>query len=417
MDTHQQRRQKLTSLFGNTLFILASGTRPQRTHSVKYKFKAHTDFKYLIGADIDGAIALVHKSKTQLFIKADGKDWDDDSFIWGASQLQGHDIEILKMTDFDEAFLNLCSQSDRLAATLNTHAQLDQKIFATLSFSQMHRQMKRRSPLMLCDSKALVGQLRAYKSEIEIAHLREANRRSSLVHNHLMQKNLVGLSEKQVSLWIEKAFLEQQIEWTSYETIVGSGDRSTVLHALPTEKIITENDLVLVDAGGEWESYCADITRTFSASHQFSQSQKDIYQIVLNTQKEILKLCKPGESLLHINTLTKEILKEEIAAQLGAKVTLDEMKTLMPHSTSHWLGLDVHDTAPYYTDNGEAIRLEESMSFTVEPGLYIRPSFKGLDKYKGLGVRIEDNVVITKSGHENLTSAAKEIDEISKPTP
>jgi Xaa-Pro aminopeptidase len=202
------------------------------------------------------------------------------------------------------------------------------------------------------------------------------------------------------------------MQWTAYETIVGSGDRSTLLHARATDKVVHDGELVLIDAGGEWCGYCADITRVVPAGGKFSAKQREIYQTVLIAQKAAIAKVRPSVTLQEIHAVATEALIEQLSRLGHAE---DELRRnigqLMPHSTSHWIGLDVHDPCPYVDDTGSLIRLQAGMSFTVEPGLYFR-SKEIFPEFYGIGVRIEDDVVVTETGCEILTSAPKELEEV-----
>jgi Xaa-Pro aminopeptidase len=211
---------------------------------------------------------------------------------------------------------------------------------------------------------------------------------------------------------MEANFLLEDMQWTAYETIVGSGIRATVLHARASNRVIQNGDLILIDAGGEWGGYCADITRTFPAFGPFSADQRLIYEIVFSAQKHVLESIKPGVSLkeLHLAGADKLIEGLSRAGHRESEVRRALAK-LMPHSTSHWIGMDVHDPSPYVGDDGSALRLSPGMTFTVEPGLYFREE-NLFPAYYGIGVRIEDDIVVTERGFELLSCAPKEIEEI-----
>ncbi len=281
----------------------------------------------------------------------------------------------------------LRDQFDRVALPIGLDPSVDELITKTISFQKQAGRSSNRV-LSLSDSRALVGNVRAIKDSDEIINLKQAGLRSSLVHKMVMQQKLIGKSEREISNFIEGHFLLQNMQFTSYETIVGSGERSTILHARATDRKIQPNELVLIDAGAEWNGYCADITRTLPSGRTFTQAQKTVYENVLAAQQKAISLIKPGATLRQIHQAAIDVLHEKA----------------MPHSTSHWIGLDVHDPCAYVDDSGRDILLKAGMCFTVEPGSYVN----------GIGVRIEDDVVVTETGYELLTSAPKEIEEIEK---
>jgi Xaa-Pro aminopeptidase len=221
-----------------------------------------------------------------------------------------------------------------------------------------------------------------------------------------MTSVVIGRTEREVCNSIESGLLANGMQWLAYETIVGTGSRSALLHARATDRVIAEDDVVMIDAGGEWRGYCSDITRTFPAGQRYTGEQRAIYELVLTAQKLALGAAQPGQTLVHLNQLAQDALRDGLA-RLGlvGGGDPDPLKSLMPHSTSHWIGLDVHDPSPYHDESGEPVRLQPGMCFTVEPGLYLAGRH---------GVRIEDDVLITPTGSEVLSSVPKEIEEIEE---
>lgn len=227
-----------------------------------------------------------------------------------------------------------------------------------------------------------------------------------------MERSWIGKTEREVCLWVEGRFLLEGMPWTAYETIVGSGDRSTVLHAWASERRIGKDDLILVDAGGEWNGYCSDITRVIPAGSRFTTEQKEIYEVVLAAHHEVVRAVKPGISLEELNRTAAEIMIQELSRRGNREALIRErIGELFPHNVGHWIGGDVHDPSPYVDGEGRPLALREGMCLTVEPGLYFRdPKIAG--RYHGIGVRIEDNVVVTRNGCERLNDVPKEIEEI-----
>lgn len=410
----QQRRRLLGLTYSRTLFVIPSGQESKRSHSVNYRFKAASDFTYLCGLDLSGAILLILGERTYLmFDKKDDHIWGEDQKITESDSLLTADIAIQSLDQVREIVRSHLSEFDRIAVSLNRDQTLDHELLATLSYDRELRTAKGRT-ISVCDSRPLVGTARLVKSNEEILHLREAGARSSIVHTQIMKQSLIGKTEIQISNQIEAGFLLQDMRWTAYETIVGSGQRSTLLHARPTNRVVQDGDLILVDAGGEWNGYCSDITRVLPAGRRFSNEQKEIYQCVLTAQKAAIAAVKPEVTLQEVHKLTQEVLIEELLRLgLPAEDVRGSIGRLMPHSTSHWLGMDVHDPSPYVDDAGAFLRLGIGMCFTIEPGLYFRDG-DDFRKYQGIGVRIEDDVVVTEEGCELLSAVPKEVEEIEE---
>lgn len=269
----------------------------------------------------------------------------------------------------------------------------------------------RAGDVVLRDLRDRLGLMRACKTSAELEKMRLAGRKSGEAHEILLRTDWIGAREKDVALRFDLEIRRRGIEKTAYETIVGAGDRAMILHARASERIVKDGDLILVDAGGLWEGYCADITRTFPAGRAFTTAQRKLYSIVLAAQKRAIAAVKPGATLDDIHRQAREDMMEGLRRE-GWLQAAEQMDRWFPHNTSHWLGMQVHDPSPYRERNGEPVRLREGMVLTIEPGLYLRGNDAPAE-VRGLGVRIEDDVAVTATGAEVLTSSApKEIEEI-----
>ncbi len=388
----KNRRQLLGERYSRSLFVIPSGTQAMRSHSVGYRYKTPSDFFYLTGLEMADAILIVAGQKSYLLREAADslkQLWGDEEVLSAKSLATLSDVQLAERSQLEEIIRSHAMDIDRVALPLGRDVQLEQQILSLLSHSRRLRGRFEGAPLMLCDSRTLVGSLRLVKDTQEIESMRQAARRSSLVHTELMKQSFVGKTEKEICVWIESEFLKQGMLWTAYETIVGAGIRSTVLHARASNKIVQQGELILVDAGGEWQGYCADITRVIPAGKKFSSEQREVYQKVLDVQKSVIQAVRPGQTLQGLHEMVTEVFGEFFR---------------MPHMTSHWIGLDVHDPSAYVDDNGKAILLVAGMCFTVEPGIYLPE--------RGFGIRIEDDILVTATGSEVLSVAPKEVDEI-----
>lgn len=413
--TYIQRRKQLAAKYSRTLFVIYSGEEQMRSHSVAHRFKVASDFYYLTGLELANAYLVLAGEQSYLLSK-DFLDeeavWDDEAVLNSIEKEFVVDVQRENNSKLAEIVQSHLAQFDRLAFAIGRSSEADEKLLQSIAFEKRYRGRKLATPLVIADSRTVVGTLRLKKDEDEIAFMREAGRRSSFVHTELMKLNLVGKTERQVANWIEGQFMLQDMHWTAYQTIVGSGERSVLLHARATDKIIGENELILVDAGAEWKGYCADITRTITSGVRFTSQQKSLYEIVLKAHKDVIAEVKEGRTLIELHELAQQTLSEGLIRHGYKENIKNEIISLMPHSTSHWIGLDVHDPSSYFDDRGDAVKLERGMTLTVEPGLYFRGEFHKITGFAGLGVRIEDDIHVTANGHESFTQVAKEIEEI-----
>ncbi len=237
------------------------------------------------------------------------------------------------------------------------------------------------------------------KSKEEVNKIRIACQLISKVHKQVRKLNFVGQSELQIKKYIMDLITDMDIDELAFPIIVGSGVRSLILHAEPTEKIVCANDLVLIDMGLKFEGYCSDMTRTWPAGGTFSNEQKIIYDIIKKAQQDVLNSISKNQSLFSLHEIAKNSLCRSLdLTDLKGRY---DIQKIYPHKTSHWIGLDVHDGNVYIDEKNQPILLQSGMCFTVEPGLYIQNTDT---KFDGIGIRIEDVVVITESGFEILTA-------------
>ncbi|MEZ4742916.1 MAG: M24 family metallopeptidase [Bdellovibrionota bacterium] len=245
------------------------------------------------------------------------------------------------------------------------------------------------------------------KDQLEIACIREASLISSDFHTLGMSRRIIGKSENELLSFYNTYKKHFKFSTWAYPVVIGSGERSTILHARPTKKNLYDGDLVLVDLGVKYNGYCSDVTRTWPVGERFSKEQKTIYQIVLSAQKAAIKRACPGSTLDEIHEYCRKSLLEGLLSK--GIIKSGKIDKYFPHKTSHWIGRDVHDECPHQYIDKSPIILSPGMCFTIEPGLY----FKGTcSKYEGIGVRIEDVILVTDEGNEVLSRAPKEIEEV-----
>lgn len=279
------------------------------------------------------------------------------------------------------------------------------------SRTELEAYLKKDGRTPLSDLRARVGRLRNIKDESEIQAMRKAAQITAHGHREVMRRARAGLSETEIAAIFLEAIASKGAIETAYSSIVGSGRRSLVLHARAGERVLAAGELVLVDAAAKWKRYCADVTRTWPVDSQFTPEQRRIYDVVLSAQKTAIHAVAPGRTLASVHDLAKETLIAGLES-LGLREAREKMGEWFPHGTGHWLGLEVHDPAPRREADGSDVVLAAGMVLTVEPGLYFRGEADPA-AYRGLGVRIEDDVLVTADGCEVLSAGLeKEVEEI-----
>jgi Xaa-Pro aminopeptidase len=288
---------------------------------------------------------------------------------------------------------------------------MDRRIAAAIARLRMTERRGRRPPRAIIDPQAALHELRLRKSPQEIAILRKAAAISGEAHRAAMAVGRPGSFEYEVEAVLDYTFRRRGGDGPGYGTIVGAGDNATILHYVDNDRAIADGDLVLVDAGCEYQQYTADITRTWPASGRFSPVQRSVYQVVLDAETSAIALARPGVSIddLHqhcVRRLTEGMIELGLlAGSVDDLIASQAYKAFYMHGTSHWLGLDVHD-AGAYMPGGQHRPLEPGMVITIEPGLYIGADADVRPELRGIGIRIEDDVLITADGCEVLTESA-----------
>jgi Xaa-Pro aminopeptidase len=265
------------------------------------------------------------------------------------------------------------------------------------------------------DPQAAVGELRLIKDDEERRRLRAAAQLSAEAHSTAMAAARAGMSELALAAAVEQRLKERGCQHMAFATVVAAGPRASVLHAQPTERALAPGELVLVDAAGEYRQYASDLSRTFPVGPRFSSAQAEIYALVLHAQQAAIDRIRPGESLTALHEAACDALRAGLA-HLDVDATDDALfAELFPHPTSHWLGLDVHDAGLNVRD-GRPRQLERHMALTVEPGLYFPVDDERVPaRLRGIGVRIEDAVLVTDRGAEVLTGKApKLLDDVEQ---
>ncbi|MDR2990090.1 Xaa-Pro aminopeptidase [Providencia alcalifaciens] len=420
-----RRNALLAQMAPASAAIIFSAPEAQRNADCEYPYRQHSDFLYLTGFSEPEAVLVLIKSDekhshTVLFNRVR----DLTAEIWFGRRL-GQDaapekLGIDKALPFDEIVDQLYQLLNGLDVVYHAQGEFDyadKLVFGALDVLRRGSRRNLKAPRTLIDWRPMVHEMRLFKSDAEMAVMRKAGEISALAHIRAMETCRPNMYEYQLCGEIEYEFTRHGARFPSYNTIVGSGENACILHYTENECAMKDGDLVLIDAGAELEGYAGDITRTFPVNGKFTKEQREIYDIVLQSINTALELYRPGTS---IHEVTRQIvrIKTEGLVKLGILQgdveQLIENKAYHPffmHGLSHWLGLDVHDVGFYGVERDRI--LEPGMVLTIEPGLYIAPDADVPPQYRGIGVRIEDDILITEDGNENLTAlVVKDPDEI-----
>lgn len=425
IEEHQKRRLTLAKQLPSDCLVIVSGNQlSRRSHDTDYRFRQDSDFWYLTGLDEPDACLIIETGPspvTHLFVQPR----DPNKEQWNGRRL-GADRAASKLfvdyaydnTMLNETILTLMEGKNAVFWPFRRYVAID-----TLCMDAMHQlSMKIRkgvtSPFKAEDITPHIAEMRVIKSESEINLMRKAANISVHAHQCAMKVVKQAKHEYELEAEIIHTFLQQGCRAPAYDSIVGGGDNSCILHYTENNMPLKSGDLVLIDAGGEYQNYAADITRTFPVSGEFSKEQKAIYDIVLHAQKQGIAIIKPGIYWDEVQKIMVRIITEGLCelgllqGQLDDLIQAEAYKPFYMHNSGHWLGLDVHDAGTYKINN-QWRQLEANMVLTVEPGIYIQAGLPVDEKWWNIGIRIEDDILVTASGHENLTGhLAKEIKDI-----
>ena len=422
----RRRQALLAKMAPASAAVIFAAPEATRNADSEYPYRQNSDFWYFTGFnEPEAALILIKSDETHHHSVLFNRVRDVTAEIWFGRRL-GQDAAPAKLgVDRALPWDEIKNQLHLLLNGLDVvyHAQgeygfADELLFSALEKLRRGFRQQLRAPATLVDWRPWVHDLRLFKSAEEIAVMRRAGEITALGHTRAMQACRPGMYEYQLEGEILHEFNRHGARYPSYNTIVGSGINGCILHYTENESVMKDGDLVLIDAGCEYQSYAGDITRTFPVGGKFSAEQRAVYDIVLASLNRSLELFRPGTS---IREVTEEVVRIMVTGlvRLGVmKGDVDKLiveqahRRFFMHGLSHWLGLDVHDVGDYGTPERGRI-LEPGMVLTIEPGIYIAQDADVPTAYRGIGIRIEDNIVITEQGNENLTdSVVKDPDAI-----
>lgn len=421
-----RRRQRLMDVMGpNSIAVLPNAPVASRNRDVDYPYRSDSHFHYLTGFDEPESVLVLVPDRSHGEYLLFCRERDLDKEIWdgyragqeGAiSQFSADDS--YPISDLDDILPGLLEGKEKVFYTMGAQPSFDQRMVGWLNHLRQASRSGKHSPTEIIELEHSLNELRLYKSSYEIKQMKHAAKASVQAHIRAMQFTQPGHWEYEVEAELLHEFMKHGCRSPAYPSIVGGGENGTILHYIENNAKLKSNDLLLIDAGAEYQCYAADITRTFPVSGKFTSAQRELYQLVLDAQKAAIAEVKPGNHWNQPHEAAVQVLTDGLVklGLLSGKV--DELieneayREFYMHRTGHWLGMDVHDVGDYKV-GGEWRMLEPGMVLTVEPGLYIRDQASVAKKWHFIGIRIEDDVLVTKEGHEVLTKGApKEIAEI-----
>jgi Xaa-Pro aminopeptidase len=414
----EARRKQFMERMDGGVALLFAATEKVRSNDTSFKFRQDSNFHYLTGFPEPEAAALLlpdhPEHKFVMFVRPRDREretWDGRrAGPEGVMARYGADASYT-IDQLPELLPQLLENVNRFHYTMGRDTLHDPQVFAALEKVKAKARQGIRCPSLFLDPSARINEMRLKKTGEEVDRMRRAAAISAEAHRAAMQSLHPGMYEYEIEAILEYTFRRLGASGPAYTTIAGSGVNATILHYIENESRCGEGELLLVDAGAEFEGYSADITRTFPVSGTFTPAQREVYEVVLDAQMKAIDRVRPGVDFDEVHQTALRVLVEGLVklgvleGDPGKLIEEEAYKPYYMHRTGHWLGLDVHDVGDYR--NGDSWRrLEPGMVLTVEPGLYFSEDLTEVPaSYRGMGIRIEDDVLVTEGDPEVLTKA------------
>jgi len=420
-----RRTQFINKMQDNSMAIFPAATAHIRNQDCEFPFRQNSDFLYLTGLNEPDAILVLIKKSTAGVTILFNREKDKNAEIWGGYRL-GQSAAVAKL-GIDEAYVieefehhlgNLLNGMDILYYPIFQSVLLEKIVKKVITHLRLNARKGLKAPKSYIDCLPMLHEMRLIKSDAETQLLAEAAEISASGHCRAMQSCHPGMWEYQLEAELKHEFALQGAREVAYNSIVAGGHNACILHYTENNQQLQNGDLVLIDAGAEYQGYAGDITRTFPVNGKFSEHQAKLYQLVLDIQISAINQVKPGIAMADINRkmvgqLVDGLIELGILSGERDELIEDESyKAFYMHGIGHYLGLDVHDVGDYGTLESPRL-LAPGMAVTIEPGVYISKEADVDDCWKGIGIRIEDDLIVTAHGADVLSAdVPKTIDEI-----
>ena len=428
----KRREQFLAAMEPGAIAIFPTAPEVRRSNDSEFPFRADTDLFYLTGFNEPEAVCVLAKDPRKKPFTMFVRPRDKERETWtgrregpeGATKNFGAS-DAFTFTQLDEKMPALLEDSSVVYHFLGRYHEFDTRVAGWINTVKSRARLMVLPPREMKDPAPVLHEMRLFKTEADLSLLRRAIAISAEGHREAMAACKPGMKEYELQAVIEYIFKRRGADSVGYNSIVGAGVNATILHYVVNKDTLKDGELLLLDAGAEIDCFTGDITRTYPVNGKFSGAQRAVYEIVLDAQKKAIAECRAGSPFQTVHEVATRRLAEGMVALKLIEGPADEAwesgayKKFYMHRTSHWLGMDVHDVGDYYRIGGASRPLEPGMVLTIEPGLYIGADEtlpKGADPaLRGIGIRIEDDVLITKDGHEVLSrECPKEIADVER---
>ena len=411
----RRRRQLMRSMGRDSIAIVPAAPVRLRNSDVEYAYRQDSDFHYLTGFDEPESVAILIPGRAQAEYVLFVRDRDPARETWDghragtAGAKRDYDADdAFPIGDIDEILPGLLENREKVYYAMGTHPDFDQRVVGWVNGLRAQAKHGRHAPQEFVALDHVLHDMRLYKSRAEIEMMREAARIGAAAHVRAMQACAPGRHEYEIAAEIAHEFRRHNAEH-SYLPIVGGGENACILHYRENDAALRDGDLLLIDAGCEYQKYASDITRTFPVNGRFTSTQRAVYEIVLEANLAAISKVRPGNHWNEPHDAAVRVITQglvRLGLLKGRVPTLEKAQAYrryFMHRTGHWLGMDVHDVGDYKVGDEWRV-LEPGMVLTIEPGIYIPGNARGVPKrLRGIGIRIEDDVVVTKGGCEVLT--------------
>ena len=418
------RRTRLAAAMGGGVAVVPTAPERARNRDTHYPFRFDSHFYYLCGfPEPEAALVIVagDRPRSLLFCREKNEEreiWDGFRYGPAAARERFGVDEAYPIAELDARLADLLADQPCLHYPMGADASWDARAMGWLNAVRAKARAGVAAPERAADIRALVDEMRLVKDASEIALMRRAADISAAAHRRAIAAAAPGRHEYELEAELLHEFRRRGAQAPAYGSIVAGGPNACVLHYVSNDARLQEGDLVLIDAGCELDGYASDITRTFPVGPRFSAAQREVYEIVLAAQAAAVAATRPGRTWNEPHDAAVRVLAQGMLDLKLLQGSLDEVleketyKRFYMHRTGHWLGLDVHDAGDY-KKNGQWRPLVPGMVLTVEPGLYIRAADDVPAALQGIGIRIEDDALVTETGCELITAAApKSVAEI-----
>lgn len=419
LEAYAERRTAVRAdLASDAVLFIPENPEVVFANDVHFAYRPETNLRYLSGFEEPAALILTSHGGDEDGFTLCVRARDEQSETWTGRRVGVDGARELYRADFAypveqtwDALLAHLRRAGRLFYAHSRDPQVNQKILELVHQANGERPRRGGDPIVVAEAAPLLARHRLRKRPEEIDLMRAAGTISGGAHRRLMETLRPGWREYQAQALLDYEFRFNGCSGPAYGTICAGGANATILHYTRNDDVLRDGDLLLVDAAGEYGGYCSDITRTFPVGEHFSTAQAALYDLVLEAQEAAIKLIRPGVRIEEVHKSAVQVLVQgllDLGILEGSLQECIEQSRLAPfymHNTSHWLGMDVHD-AGVYRSEGASVQLEAGMVLTVEPGLYVRVDAAAPEQYRGIGIRIEDDLLVTADGGEVLSSGA-----------